>query len=58
MTLAERSKEIEEQITHFEKENPQLVETIQLMGLTIEEYNSILLDISARDIVTSNSTEV
>lgn len=60
MTLADRTKEkeIEEQFTRFEKENPQLVETIKLMGLTIEEYNRILFNISAKDVITSSSTEV
>ena len=58
MTLADRTKEIEEQLTRFEKENTQLVETIKLMGLTIEEYNRILLNISAKDVITSSSTEV
>ncbi len=58
MTLGDRTKEIEEQLTRFEKENTQLVETIKLMGLTIEEYNRILLNISAKDVITSSSTEV
>jgi len=58
MTLVDRTREIEEQLTHFEKENTQLVETIKLMGLTIEEYNRILLNISAKDVITSSSTEV
>ncbi len=58
MTLADRAREIEEQLTRFEKENPQLVETIKLMGLTIEEYNRLLLNISAKDVITSSSTEV
>ncbi len=58
MTLANRAREIQEQMTRFEKENPQLVETIRLMGLTIEEYNRILLNISANDVIISSSTEV
>jgi hypothetical protein len=58
MTDADRLKEIEEQLTRFEKENPQLAKTLQLMGVAIEEYNKILLNITARDVVTSNSTEV
>ena len=58
MSLPDRTKEIEEQLTRFEKDNTQLVETIKLMGLTIEEYDKILLNISARDVITSNSTKV
>ena len=58
MELADRTKEIEEYLTRFEKENTQLVETIKIMGLTIEEYNRILLNISAKDVITSSSTEV
>ncbi len=58
MMPVDRAREIEEQLTRFEKENPQLVETIKLMDLTIEEYNRILFNISTKDVITSSSTEV
>ena len=57
MTLADRSNEIGEELLRFEEENPELVKTIELMGQTIEEYNNIILNISAKEVVSSNTTE-
>ncbi len=57
MTTADRAKELEEKLSNFEKENPALAETVKLLGFTIEEYNKVLLDISAKETATSNSTE-
>jgi hypothetical protein len=57
MNLKDRPKEIEGELARFEQENPELAKTIKLMGLTIEEYNNIMLNLSATDVVTSNTTE-
>jgi hypothetical protein len=57
MNLKDRPKEIEGELARFEQENPELAKTIKLMGLTIEKYNNIMLNLSATDVVTSNTTE-
>jgi len=57
MTLEYLSKEIEEQLSRFEEENPELVKTVKLMGLTIEEYNKIVMNMSAKEVVATNTSE-
>lgn len=57
MNLEDRSKEIEGEFARFEKENPELAKTLKLMGMTIEKYNNIMLNLSSKDVVTSNTTE-
>jgi hypothetical protein len=59
MNLGDHSREIEieAELARFEKENPELTKTIKLMGLTIEKYNNIMLNLSSKDVVTSNTTE-
>jgi hypothetical protein len=57
MNLKDRHKEIEGELARFKQENPELAKTIKLMGLTIEKYNNIMLNLSATDVVTSNTTE-
>jgi hypothetical protein len=57
MNVVGRYEEIEKEFAHFEKENPELVKTLEIMGLTIEKYNNIMLNLSSNEVVTTNTTE-
>lgn len=56
MDVRDRSKEIEKELARFEEENAELVKTLKLLGMSIEEYNEIVQNVWASDIITSNTT--
>ena len=39
MTESDRLQALEDAMSEFEKENPELAETVRLMGHTIEQYD-------------------
>ena len=56
MDFSDKLAEVEEKLKKFENENPKLVEMLNTMGYTIEEYNSLIASVYEKYIVTSNST--
>jgi len=54
--FTEQVARLEEAMSSFEQENPELSEAIRVLGMSIDEYEQILADSTAQDIVTTSNT--